>query len=275
MSFCVYNPFAFKIGGELSAINGNVLQCLWQVCGVRNLYEEVLAKGRMPDVIKTVFVLHRGLGHDGFVNFFNSPPIWLANIGERDPANDGSGDTKLFLGYIQCCEKRNALVAWQRVPGYFDMRCEVVRAGFPNVRDCDLFCIASRFGFALHLHDGFVSVLGMTLGQSERILCNLSGGPSRICTLFANTCLTNYEDIRNYAGQEQKTGKNSQEPVRRTLAALMLSLLSFVLALLSFYFVKSAIDEEGVIKIWRLWFAVMLFLIAHVPGYLSLSFWSL
>jgi hypothetical protein len=59
------------------------------------------------------------------------------------------------------------------------------------------------------------------------------------------------------------------------LAALVLSLSSLILAVLSFYLAKTAMDEEGRINIWRVVLAVMLFLFAHVPGYLALVCWGL
>jgi hypothetical protein len=41
-----------------------------------------------------------------------------------------------------------------------------------------------------------------------------------------------------------------------------------------FYFAKTSINNEGGINIWRLLLALVVFGIAHVPGYFSLMLWA-
>ena len=59
------------------------------------------------------------------------------------------------------------------------------------------------------------------------------------------------------------------------LAALVFFSFCCIFALLSFYYAKTAIDDEGLVHIWRIVFALLLLVIAHVSGYLSLSIWGL
>jgi len=98
--------------------------------------------------------------------------------------------------------------------------------------------------------------------------------PGSVGALLGEFHVAEHQHVRNQAGYKQQPGEQGEKSIGFTLAAFTLSLFSLILALLSFYFAESAIDEEGVIKIGRLLFAVSLFLIAHVLGYLSVSFWS-
>jgi hypothetical protein len=110
-------------------------------------------------------------------------------------------------------------------------------------------------------------------------LCSISGGigalPGSIRTISGNFCLTYQENIGNDTGQKEQAGEDTHQPIRNALVAFVLSLFCLILALLSFYFAKTAIDDEGLINIWRIALAIMLFSVAHIPGYLSLPLWGL
>lgn len=179
MFLCLYSPFTLKVGKQISAIHKDVARRLGDVAGMGKLYKELLTIGWMPNFIKTVFVLHGGLNDDSLSDLSDSLPVSLSDVSEDHPPGDGRIDSNLFLGYVQQSELRYPLVAWQPVPRYFDMCTKVVGANLPDVGNRDRLYIPSRFWFASHLCDSFVSILGMALSNPEGILRN-------VCSLFSS-----------------------------------------------------------------------------------------
>jgi hypothetical protein len=104
---------------------------------------------------------------------------------------------------------------------------------------------------------------------------HVSSVSSGIGAFASNAGLANEKNVRDGTSYEKQSGECSHRPIAATLTALMLFSFCCVFALLSFYFTKTSIDDEGIIKIWRIGLALLMVFVAHVARYLSLPLWGL
>lgn len=247
------------------------------------------AKRLCVDVAKSVFVGEYSIDFNRLVHAFDLNDILLHKVGsiEPDPLNVALA--------VPGLRKREKLIA-----------CDLLRLYSPD-------CFVTRNGFSFHSRfrrefsannlagigegegkgrrkrgnirtyveprddsdDSAIRALEQVGIKPERTLGGKGGARGSISTLLCQGHVFKHQQIRNEAGYKKETGEDGKKPIRSALTAFVLLLVSLVLALLSFYFAESAIDDEGVINIWRICLAISLFLVAHVPGYLSLSFWGL
>ncbi|MBV8709667.1 MAG: hypothetical protein JO028_20950 [Acidobacteriaceae bacterium] len=128
--------------------------------------------------------------------------------------------------------------------------------------------LLSSYGQSMGIASSFFDLL-------QRACCCVSSAFSSVGALTGYIGLPNQYHVRNGTGNKQQRGENNHRPIATTLTALVLFSLCCLLALLSFYFAKTSVDDKGVVKVWRIGLALLALLMAHVAGYLSLPLWGL
>jgi hypothetical protein len=114
-------------------------------------------------------------------------------------------------------------------------------------------------------HKRHFSAPNNQLGSSDEFI-GLSGTPLHLIQLpLSYVCLTNQENAGNDTRYKQQAGEHRYSSVDSKLTKAMASLLLLVLPLLSFYCVKTSIDNIDGFKGWRFAFGIVVFL-AHLFG---------
>jgi hypothetical protein len=103
-------------------------------------------------------------------------------------------------------------------------------------------------------------------GRCSGTLSSIGRDGSRISALLADADLIKQEDIRHSARKKEQSSENSYGAIDSKLTKVMASLIFLVLPLLSFYYIKTAIDGADGFGKLRFSIGITLFLIAHLFG---------
>ena len=182
------------------------------------------------------------------------------------------GITPFLLAATRCCKRhisinRNCILPREYVDSY----------GRPNVfKRVHKFHSCYIYGKSQRAYNSMFNLHPRPILKHQTVRGSLGGAFGGLGAIPADTRLKKQEYIRNNASNKKQASENGNRFINSKLAKIVASLLFLILPLLSFYRVKTSIDDHNSFSWRRCSLGIACFLIAHLFGlYVLLPFLAL